>query len=45
LSGGHQKTIKGKVYIYRPLGTNLWERTSEDGRNRTLVKHLPSDLD
>ena len=45
LSGGHQKTIKGKVYTYRPLGTNLWERTSEDGRNRTLVKHLPRDLD
>jgi hypothetical protein len=44
-AGGHQKTIKGKVYTYRPLGTNLWERTSEDGRNRTLVKHLPSDLD
>ena len=45
LSGGHQKTIKGKVYTYRPLGTNLWERTFEDGKNRALVKHLPSDLD
>lgn len=44
-AGGHQKTIKGKVYTYRPLGTNLWERTSEDGKNRTLVKHLPGDLD
>ena len=44
-AGGHQKTIKGKVYTYRPLGSNLWERTSEDGKNRTLVKHLPGDLD
>ena len=44
-AGGHQKTIKGKVYTYRPLGTNLWERTSEDGKNRMVVKHLPSDLD
>jgi hypothetical protein len=45
LSGGHHKTIRGKVYTYRPLGTTLWERTFEDGRDRTLVKHLPSDLD
>jgi len=44
-AGGHQKTIKGKVYTYRPLGATLWERTSEDGKNKTLVKHLPDDLD
>lgn len=44
-SGGHRKTIGGKTYTYRPLGNHLWERTSEDGRNRTLVKHLPGDLD
>jgi hypothetical protein len=44
-AGLYRKTINHKTYIYKPLGDHLWERTSEDGKNRTLVKHLPDDLD
>ncbi len=44
-AGLYRKTIKNTTYIYKPLGDHLWERTSEDGTRRTLVKHLPDNLD